>query len=186
MGWTPRYNEVICSMPHTFEPAASGRSKCRGCGRFLERGELRFGERLANPFSDGEMTLWFHPKCASYKRPEALLEGLAAASEVPDREALECAARASLAQHRLARIDGAQRAPGSQASCRSCHESIRKGDWRIRLAIFDEGRFNPAGYVHLSCAETYFAAAAGLEHLLQFSPDLSEADREALRVACPA
>ena len=26
------------------------------------------------------MTHWFHPACAAYKRPEALLEGLAAAS----------------------------------------------------------------------------------------------------------
>ena len=67
-------------MPHTFEPAASGRSKCRGCGRAIGRGELRFGERLANPFAEGaEMTLWFHPLCAAYKRPESMLEAIAEA-----------------------------------------------------------------------------------------------------------
>jgi len=134
-------------MPHVFEPAVTGRSKCRGCGRALERGELRFGERVANPFADGETTLWFHPLCAAYKRPEAILEALAQpADTVPNREGaagppalgnegtrppggaarsavrgdpttLERAAQASLARPRLPRIDGAEHAKG-QATCR--------------------------------------------------------------------
>jgi hypothetical protein len=173
-------------MAHTFEPAASGRSKCRGCGRGIERGELRFGERLANPFGDGEMTLWFHPACAAYKRPEALLEGLAAAGEVADRQALERAARSSMAHRRLARIDGAQRAPGGQATCRQCRESIAKGTWRVRLMIFDEGRFNPAGFIHLGCAAAYFETADILEHLLHFSAELDDAGRAELRAALGA
>jgi hypothetical protein len=36
------------AMPHLFEPAPSGRAECRGCGRRIQRGELRFGERLPN------------------------------------------------------------------------------------------------------------------------------------------
>ena len=52
-------------MPHVFEPAPTGRAKCRGCGRAIAKGELRFGERLPNPFAEGEMTLWFHPLCAA-------------------------------------------------------------------------------------------------------------------------
>ena len=56
-------------MAHVFEPAASGRAKCRGCGQALPKGEVRFGEKLANPFAEGEMTHWFHPLCAAYKRP---------------------------------------------------------------------------------------------------------------------
>ena len=104
---------------HTFEPAASGRSKCRGCGQALPKGELRFGERLPNPFGEGEMTLWFHPLCAAYKRPEAILETLAAGVEAPDRDALERAANASLAQARLRRIEGVERAKG-QATCHHC------------------------------------------------------------------
>ena len=100
-------------MLHVFEHASSGRSKCRGCGQPIARGELRFGERLPNPFADGEMTHWFHPTCAAYKRPEPLLEGLKETQQsVPAREALESAARRSLAQRRLPRIDGAERAPG--------------------------------------------------------------------------
>src|SRR5215468_1247949 len=101
-------------MPHVFEPAASGRSRCRGCGRTLAKGEIRFGEALDNPFAEGtQMTLWFHPLCAAYKRPEALLAALAeATTEVPERGALERIARASNAQRRLQRIDGVERAKG--------------------------------------------------------------------------
>ena len=63
-------------MPHTLEPASSGRAKCRVCGQKLAKGEIRLGERQPNPFGDGEMTLWFHPSCAAFKRPEVFLEVL--------------------------------------------------------------------------------------------------------------
>lgn len=77
-------------MSNVVEPASSGRSKCRGCGRPILRGEPRFGERLPNPFADGEMTLWFHPVCAACKRPEPLLQALVeTAGNVPDGERLE-------------------------------------------------------------------------------------------------
>ena len=169
-------------MPHVFESALSGRSKCRGCGQALQRGELRFGERLANPFAGGEMTLWFHPACAAYKRPEQMLEALAAIStEVPGREDLERAARANLAHRRLARIDGAERSPGAQAMCRGCRERIPRGAWRIRLVFFEEGRFSPAGYVHLACHPAYFEGHAVLEPMLHFSGALTDADRDELR-----
>src|SRR5881409_3743250 len=122
------------AMPHLFETAASGRAKCRGCGQAIARGELRFGERLPNPFAEGEMTLWFHPLCAAYKRPEAVLQALAEASAgVPDAAALERAARGSSAQRRLPRIDGAERAASGQAKCRSCKQRIERGTWRVRL-----------------------------------------------------
>lgn len=169
-------------MPHVFENAPSARSKCRGCGQGLQRGELRFGERLANPFAEGEMTLWFHPACAAWKRPEQILQALAeAAAEVPQRDDLERAARASLLHRRLARIDGAERAPGAQATCRSCRERIARGTWRIRLIFFEEGRFSPAGYVHLACGPAYFEGHDVLEPMLHFSLALSDADRDDLR-----
>jgi hypothetical protein len=56
-------------MPHVFEVASTGRAKCRGCGEPIQRGDTRFGERLPNPYGEGEMTLWFHPRCAAFKRP---------------------------------------------------------------------------------------------------------------------
>ena len=165
-------------MAHLFEPASSGRSKCRGCTRSIQRGELRFGERVPNPFGGGDATLWFHPLCAAYKRPQALLEALAGTTDgVSDREGLERAARGSVAHKRLERIDGAERSPTGQAKCRSCHEPIVKGSWRIRVVFYEEGRFAAGGYVHLGCREAYFQTGGIWEQVLQFSPDLSDADR---------
>jgi hypothetical protein len=172
---------------HVFEPASSGRAKCRGCGQPIARGELRFGERLPNPFGEGKMTLWFHPACAAYKRPEPLLQALAETREsVGDREKLERAARSSLAHRRLPRIDGAERAPTGQAKCRSCHQPIARGSWRVRLVFYEEGRFSPGGFVHLDCRQAYFETDDILDHVLCFSSALSEGDCEELRLACAA
>src|SRR5438093_11211796 len=97
-------------MPHLFERASTGRAKCRGCGRPIGKGELRFGERIPNPYAEAETTLWFHPLCAAYKRPEPVLETLAQAREsAPDPEALERAARGNSSPRRLPRTDGADR-----------------------------------------------------------------------------
>ncbi len=172
-------------MSHLLEPASSGRSKCRGCGRPIERGALRLGERMPNPFADGEMTLWFHPRCAAYKRPEPLLQVLGETpGDPPDREELERTARRILAHRRLPRIDGAERAPRGQAKCRSCHQPIERGSWRIRIVFFQDGRFAPGGFVHLSCREAYFETDDVLDHVLHFSLNLSDAEREELRRAC--
>ncbi len=169
-------------MAHVFEPASSGRAKCRGCGRLIQKGELRFGERMANPFGDGEITLWFHPLCAAFKRPEPVIQTL---SETPgaiaDREALERAARSSMVHRRVPRIDGAERASSGRATCRSCRKPIDRGAWRIRLVFFEEGRFSPGGYVHLDCRSAYFETADVLDQVLHFSLSLSEEDREELR-----
>ena len=173
-------------MAHVFEPAASGRSKCRGCGQNLQKGELRFGERLPNPFGEGEVTHWFHPACAAYKRPEAILEALAAAGSEAGIAALERLARASLAHERLVRIDGAERSPSSQARCRHCHEPIEKGAWRIRLVFHQEGAFSPGGFIHLACREPYFGTADIVEQVLHFSGALSGEERAALRAELDA
>lgn len=130
------------------------------------------------------MTAWFHPLCAAYKRPEPLLETLAGtAAEVPDRDAVERAARHSLAHRRLPRIDGAEKAPGGQAKCRHCREPIARGTWRIRLVFHQDGRFAPGGFVHLECRKAYFEADDLLEHVLHFSADLAEGERAELTSA---
>jgi len=169
-------------MPHVFQPAATNRSKCRGCKQPLQKGELRFGESLPNQFGEGEVTHWFHPRCAAYKRAEPLLEALQAA-DVPDRDILEGLARTSTAHQRLARIDGAERSPTSQAKCRQCREPIEKGGWRIRLVFHEEGTFSPGGFVHVACHKTYFEAGDILEQVLHFSPALTPEDRDILREA---
>src|SRR5262245_19771983 len=168
-------------MAHVFEPATSGRAKCRGCGRVIEKGAIRFGERIPNPFAEGEATLWFHPLCGAYKRPESMLAALEQpGANAPEPEALERAARGSSQHRRLPRVDGADRAPTSQARCRHCHEPIAKGAWRIRLVFYEEGRFLPSGFVHLPCRAEYFEGADIREPLLHFSSDLSDAERAEL------
>ena len=128
------------------------------------------------------MTHWFHPGCAAYKRPEPVLEALGQAS-VPDAETLARRARANLAQPRLQRIDGAERAPTGQAKCRQCREPIERGTWRIRLVFHEEGTFSPGGFVHLACRLPYFETGEIAAPLLHFSAALTAEDREALQAA---
>jgi hypothetical protein len=174
-------------MSHVFEPAVSGRSKCRGCGKPIARAEVRFGERMLNLFGEGESTLWFHPLCAAYKRPQSVLDSLGdPAARVADRDRIERAARASASHRRRPRIDGAERAPGSQAHCRQCRELILKDTWRIRLVFYEEGYFSPGGFIHLACRKPYFETDDVLEQVLYFSSKLSAEDREELRRAWDA
>ena len=162
-------------MPHTIEPATSGRAKCRGCGQAIAKEELRFGERLPNPFADdSEMTLWFHIPCAAYKRPESLQEVLFEADGVENLESLKSIIAAGLEHRRLPRINGLQRAPSGRAKCRCCHEMIAKDDWRIPLVYFEEGMFNSSGFIHLACSGEFFETTDVMERLLFFAPGLQE------------
>ena len=168
-------------MPHVFEPAPSARAKCRGCERAIAKGELRFGEEIANAFAEGETTfLWFHPLCAAYRRPEPLLAALALHADVPARAELEAKAHATLRHRRLARIARAERAPSSQAKCRACHAPIPRDTWRIALVFHEDGRFSPGGYVHLACRRAYFELDLDPAHVLHFSHALAPEERAAL------
>lgn len=165
-------------MNHTIEPAASGRAKCRGCGRAIAKGELRLGERLPNPFSEStDMTHWFHLECGAYKRPVVMLE---LADAAPDTDGLAewmiDVARRGIEFRRLPRIDGAERAPSGRARCRNCREPIAAETWRIRLVYYEEGRFNPSGFLHLSCAKEYFETVDITDRLKHFAPDLTADD----------
>ncbi len=164
-------------MAHSIEIAASGRAKCRGCSQPIARGDLRLGERLPNPYAEGEMTLWFHLGCAAYKRPEVLLEALESCDqEVIDESHLREIAQPGLEHRRLPRVDGADRAPTSRARCRSCREMIDKGSLRIRLVYFEESRFNPSGYIHVTCAEDYLGTLDIMDRVRHFSAELSDED----------
>jgi hypothetical protein len=167
---------------HVIEPAASGRAKCRGCGEKIEKGALRFGEKVENPFADGEMTHWFHPECAAFKRPEPLLQTLARRHALlENRESLESEAKKGLEHRRLPRVNGAERATSGRAKCRSCRETIAKDTWRIPLVYWEEGRFEPSGFVHAACAREYFGTRDLIARLRRFSPRLSEEELRELR-----
>jgi len=74
-------------------------------------------------------------------------------------------------------------AASGRAKCRSCGQPIARGGWRIRLVFHEEGRFSPGGFVHIECRKAYFETDDVLDHMLQFSPALSESEREELRNA---
>lgn len=169
-------------MAHVVERAATGRAKCRVCGSPIPKGDLRFGERLPNPFAEGEMTHWFHPACAACMRPEPFLEALAAtAEELADRDWLEHEARLGVAHRRLPRVHAVGRATSGRATCRSCREPIAKGAWRISLLFNEEGRFVPSGFIHVPCAVAYLETADILQRLRYFTPTLTDADVEEIR-----
>jgi len=167
-------------MPHTIEPAVSGRAKCRGCRQSIAKGELRFGESLPNPFADGDMTIWFHIDCGALRRPESFLEVLDTDDVLPADESARLREIATFgAEHpRVERIAGAERASSGRAKCRECRESIKKDQWRIALEFFEEGMFNPSGYLHTTCASRYFGTPDVMDRIEKFGAlepaDISE------------
>jgi len=166
-------------VPHVIERASSARSKCRGCGDRIEKGAWRFGESLPNPFDDngGEMTHWFHIPCAAYRRPEPFLETLKNSTEtIDDRDALEREAVLGVAHHRLPRVSTAERAASGRAACRHCKTPIEKDHWRLSLVFYQDGRFAPSGFIHVTCAPEYLETSAVMPRVRHFSPALSDAD----------
>lgn len=168
-------------MAHVIERASSARAKCRGCGERIAGGNLRFGERLPNPFAEGEMTHWFHLDCAAFKRPGPFLETLPGLAEpLEDAERLSVEARRGIAHPRLSRVNGAERAPSGRAECRACRTPIEKDAWRVSLVFYEEGRFAPAGYIHPRCAQAYFETSDILPRIRRFSPKLSDEELRGL------
>lgn len=170
-------------MAHVVETATSGRAKCRACGETLNKGVVRLGERLPNAFGEGEMTFWYHPACAAYRRPELFLEATQAGSPGldDDQRTLEAVAKQGVEHHRVTRINGIERAPTARAQCRHCRELIDRQAWRIPLVFYEEGRFATAGFIHLSCAVAYFETSEVIDRVHHFSPALTESDIEEIR-----
>jgi hypothetical protein len=168
-------------MSHLIERAPTGRAKCRACGRAIAAGQWRIGERVPNPFDDkgGEATYWYHVPCAAFARPDVFLDAAAASgADVEDRDRLSHEAALGVRHHRLPRARSAERAPTGRATCRSCRAPIDKGGWRIALAFYEDGRFAPAGYVHLGCASAYFETPEIIPRVRHFSPELADGDVE--------
>ena len=172
-------------MPHVIERAVSGRAKCRACGEKLSAGEMRFGERVPNPFADegSETTHWYHVACAAYTRPEAFLSAEAPAEGTEPRPDLHHDAQLAAAHHRLSRVRAAERAPTGRATCRSCRKPIGKDTWRLALAFYEDGRFSPSGYIHAGCASAYLETTDVMNRLKYFSRSLGDADFAEIQAA---
>jgi hypothetical protein len=168
-------------MANVIESAPNARSKCRGCGERIAAGVDRFGERLPNPFGEGEaeMTHWFHLPCAVFRRPEAV-----ATMDLTGHEPFRAEVDLGVAHPKLTRISAAERAASGRAACRACREPIPKDAWRISLVYYDEARFVPSGFIHLACARTYFEVTNAepiLARVKFFSPALTAGDEEELK-----
>jgi cytochrome c553 len=117
-------------------------------------------------------------------RPDKLLPLLEASSdELPERGWLLETARAGVEHEQLPRLLRAERASSGRAHCRSCHELIAKGEWRLALQTFEEGRATPLGTIHASCAEAYFGTADVLDRAQRLTPSLSADDLNDLKAA---
>jgi hypothetical protein len=90
-------------------------------------------------------------------------------------------AKGGITHRRLPRLNGIDRAPTARAHCRHCRELIDKDAWRLGLVYYEEGRFQPSGFIHLACAASYFETADVIDRLRHFSPDLAESDLEEIR-----
>jgi hypothetical protein len=164
-------------VPDVIEPAKTSRASCRGCGRNIARGDLRFGESLPNAYGEGESMFWFHLTCAACMRPEKLEAALEHGPDgIPDRDQLQRTANEGIAHARLTRLVRAERAPSGSAHCRHCRELIGKGAWRIALQVFEDGRMQPIGTIHAECAADYFGTADILNRIRQLTEGLSHAD----------
>jgi hypothetical protein len=166
--------------PAHFEVAPTGRARCRGCGSAIAKGAVRLGDRVPNPFADGEgaeTTHWYHPWCAAFRRPEVLIAALSLTTvEVADREALDVEAALGLAHRRVVRVDAASRAPSGRATCRACKQPIAKDTWRLALVFYEDGRFAPSGYIHARCATSYLETSGLMPRVKHFSSGLTESD----------
>lgn len=164
-------------MSDAIEPAKSGRSNCRGCGRKISKSELRFGESLENPYAEGEALVWYHVVCAACMRPEKFgpaLDGYA--QPIAETDWLRATIRAGLAHPRLTRLVRAERAPSGSAHCRQCRELVPKGSWRLALQMFEEGRMQPIGTIHVQCAPAYFGTMEIRDRLVRLTEALSPTD----------
>ena len=178
-------------MPGVIEPAASGRAKCKGCRQSIPKGDLRLGDKMPNPYGEGEATAWFHLVCGACRRPETFVEAMvdvggAVADEINGDSFLQEAITLGVQHPRLPRLASVQRSPSGRARCRHCRETIDKDLWRVVLEIWEDGRFAPIGFIHLSCAPAYFETdrtdhiAARVRRLMPELPDDDVAQVEAL------
>ncbi|HVU03447.1 MAG TPA: hypothetical protein VHE30_16925, partial [Polyangiaceae bacterium] len=164
-------------MPDVIEPAPTGRAKCRGCGRGIQKGELRFGESLPNPYAEGEALYWFHLVCAACMRPEKALPAFeGSATPLENAEWLRRTAKAGIEFRRLPRLLRVERASSGRAHCRQCRELIEKGAFRFVLQMFEEGRMSPIGTIHVACSEAYFGTKDVMDRLEHLSPETSAED----------
>jgi hypothetical protein len=168
-------------VPHRIEPAASGRAKCRACKTTIEKGALRLGEEVPNPFGEGEAKHWYHMRCGALRRPEAFLEALESAPEEAEsqltdqeRQELPPIAESGKTYYRLRRFVKVQVASSGRARCQGCRELIEKGALRFVLERIEDGMVSGAGFVHVECSQKYAGSVRGILERVSAQSELSD------------
>ena len=175
-------------MAHMIEPAKSGRAKCRSCKKAIEKGALRLGEEILDPFGSGGTThVWHHVECAAEKKPDELKAALATyTDEIPDRAALEKKIEESQKRLPPGTFPYAEKAPSGRSKCMSCSEAIAKDALRVAIEReVDTGSFTTkgAGYLHPMCAAEFVSDDELLDKVKANSRALSEKEIEELETA---
>lgn len=173
-------------MAHELEPAKSSRAKCRACKLAIEKGEVRLGEEVPNPFGDGSAKHWYHLRCGALRRPEAFLEALGSINEeagelvsLPERDSLRALAEPGTLYYRLCRFVKVEEASSGRARCQGCRKLIEKGELRFVLERIEDGMVSGSGFAHIRCAHQYAGAVDGV---LERVKGLSELPDEQWRV----
>ena len=99
---------------------------------------------------------------------------------MPERAWLERTAEVGVAHRRLPRLAYAERSPSGRARCRQCRTFVEQGVWRLALQMYEEGRFAPIGFIHLTCAEPYFETRDLLDQTLD---EEAHADKVLTKIA---
>ena len=126
---------------HVIEDARSGRSRCKGCRRTIQKGTLRLGILFEGPYGTGY--LWHHLTCAARRRPEELEEAYAAEawkaakvppSNVPPLEDLKSSAKdAEERREQRRELPYAEVDPSGRAKCKHCDGKLEQGSLRVAL-----------------------------------------------------
>ena len=166
-------------MGHIIEPAKSGRAKCRSCKKAIEKGSLRLGEEILDPFGSGGTThVWHHVECAAEKKPDELKAAMADyADEIPERAALEKKIADSQKKLPPGTFPYAENAPTGRSKCMACEESIAKDTLRVAIEReVDTGTFKTkgAGYLHPMCAADFTGDSAMFPKVKENSRELTK------------
>lgn len=179
-------------MANTVEPAKTGRARCRTCGEGIAKGEVRFGEEVANAFSDsGGTSFYFHHlRCAAKKKPAQLREALKGyAGDLPQRDELDRVIAENESKQKPSVMPYAERAPSARSHCGECHTMIAKSALRIALPREQAGAApmmpDAPRYFHAACVRATLGdeRAPLLEQIRRNSPALKQDEIDELERA---
>jgi len=114
------------------ELSPSGRSKCRACQRTIDKGALRLGVMVPNPFGEGETTHFYHLECGAWRQPDAYLVAVGA---IAPKEQRPNAAGAALAEGAEPAAAGPSAVDAAAAGEEGAAEAERAASLAASLAV---------------------------------------------------